>query len=485
MTQAGLERLFTVLELYQILLQTVIVFVLWRIVFRTRKEKSDIIAATLFVAMSFAARLPFSTPWVRYIASIVFAGGYCFIRYRKYYEKAIFVLLLCYNFHSLSALISISLYQKLQNVMYYKLQNAVDQKLQNVMIENLEFIKSDALNQLSQISAVNGVILYMIYTFIIIFMVAILVKILKNVNVIDWRDAVIFSVYSLSGGILTSIVMDLIQVKVGDAVFYLYDTKKEMFWKIPLVAGCIFVGEIVLIYFWKNYKALLDEKQKHFVEEKQIKAMKQRLEEAEGFYGNVRKVRHEMKNHMTNIKGLAAGEQYEEIAGYIQKIDETMQELEYKYVTGNAVTDVIVNDKWRMAEKLGIHFEADFQYSGEISAFDIGMILSNLLDNALEACGKIEQEKRFIHIVLKRKKQFLLIDVENSFDGTINLPDDGKLPVSTKDGNAPGMLMEHGIGLKNVSDIAERYYGGVNIKVKDKVFHITVMLQQGGVMQEF
>ena len=44
------------------------------------------------------------------------------------------------------------------------------------------------------------------------------------------------------------------------------------------------------------------------------------------------KVRYEMKNHMANIKGLAgAGE----IEDYVRRMDETMQELEYKYVTGN------------------------------------------------------------------------------------------------------------------------------------------------------
>lgn len=42
------------------------------------------------------------------------------------------------------------------------------------------------------------------------------------------------------------------------------------------------------------------------------------------------KVRHEMKNHMTNIKGLAARDQYEEIDRYIEKLDATIEELDYK-----------------------------------------------------------------------------------------------------------------------------------------------------------
>ena len=42
----------------------------------------------------------------------------------------------------------------------------------------------------------------------------------------------------------------------------------------------------------------------------------------------------------------------------------------------------------------------------------------------------------------------------------------------------PGIITEHGIGLENVRDVAERYFGGVNIKVKGDVFHVTVMQQQ-------
>ncbi len=79
--------------------------------------------------------------------------------------------------------------------------------------------------------------------------------------------------------------------------------------------------------------------------------MKQRLEEAENFYGSIRRVRHEMKNHMTNIKGLVASEKYDEVENYIEKLDETIQTMDYKFNTGNAVTDVIINDKYQKAEK--------------------------------------------------------------------------------------------------------------------------------------
>ena len=461
MAQADYDIFLRITEFCMVLVQAALLLLLWKAVFRTKRERSAMIAAALFFLVNLMAKLPVSVAWIRYLAVFAFALVYCLIRYRGCYEKAVFVLLLFYNFHSLSTLIS----------------NSLRLKVQSILLSGMDVMQSGYPYQFRQKMMISALVLTVDYTALMLFMLLVSIRVLKNAEM-DRRDALLFSAYSLSGGVLAGIVSDLYAVKVGDAVFSLYDAKKEMLWKIPLMAVCIFVGEILLIYFWKNYRVLLEERQKRFLEEKQVQAMKRRLEEAEDFYGNVRKLRHEMKNHLTNIKGLAAGEQYGEIAEYISKMDETMQELECRYATGNALTDVIVNDRWRRAEKMGIDFEVEFHPVDGISPFDMGMILGNLLDNAIEACEKDRQEKRFIRLRVKQKKQFFLIDVENSFDGRLHWQEGSPFPLSTKERVAPPLMMEHGIGLKNVSDIAERYYGGVSIKVKEQIFHVTVMLQR-------
>lgn len=275
-------------------------------------------------------------------------------------------------------------------------------------------------------------------------------------------------------------VVDISAVQVGQEVFCLFTQRREMLWKIPLIAVLLYIGEISAVYIFQKYKELLEEREKHFVEEQQMKTMKRRLEEAENFYGGIRKVRHEMKGHMANIKGLVAGEKYGEVEKYIEKLDETIQELDYKFSTGNAVTDVIINDKYRQAVKAEIPFRVKFDYreTDTISAFDMGIVLNNLLDNAIEACEKLEQEKRYISLTLKRRNHFLLVEVENSFDGKLEWKDGEAVPATRKQSSLPDMLMEHGIGLKNVKDVAKRYLGDMNIKAEKNVFKVTVMLQQ-------
>ena len=140
-------------------------------------------------------------------------------------------------------------------------------------------------------------------------MTFILRRIIKGVDIMAWQDVLLLSVLNFVGSMIAGVVSGLLIAKAGRDAFVLFDEKPDLLWKIPVIAVLIFAGEVALIYFWQRYRVLLAERQKHFVEEQQVKAMKKRLEETENFYGSIRKVRHEMKNHMANIKGLAgAGE---------------------------------------------------------------------------------------------------------------------------------------------------------------------------------
>ena len=469
MSQPAFEIVNSILDIWKIAVQAIMFLVLWAAAFREKKTKRDGIAAVLFILANIGIGFLPCAGWVRYGVSAFAIMGDAGIRYKKQIGKAVFVMLAFYNLHCLSFLIANSIYMKIMSV----------------MMKSIDFLQYCYQQEVNRCMAVGMSCLVIFYFVLFFAMTLILYRVMKDVTVMTWQDVILLSILNFVGSMITRIISGMITVKIEDEFFILFDEKPDLLWEVPMIAVLIFIGEVALIYFWQRYRILFAERQKHFMEEQQIKAMKMRLEEAENFYGSIRKVRHEMKNHMTNIKGLAGAGEYGEIEDYIRRMDETMQELEYKYVTGNAVTDVIINDKWRRAEKAGIRFDADFRYGGEIPAFDLGIILNNLLDNAIEACEKLESGKGFIRLMLKRKKQFLLLEVENSFDGTAPVQTDGGLILpTTKQSTLPGIITEHGIGLENVRDVAERYFGGVSIKVKGEVFHVTVMLQQGEVGED-
>ena len=465
MSQPAFEIVNSILDIWKIAVQAIMFLVLWTAAFRGKKGKRDGIAAVLFILANIGIGFLPCTAWVRYGVSAFVIMGYAGICYKKQIGKAVFVMLAFYNLHCLSFLIANSIYMKITGV----------------MMKSLDAMQESYMQQVYQCLSVGMAVSVFFYTALYVAMAVIFHSLIKGEAVMAWQDIILLSILNFVGSMIANVVNGLLIVRINTDAFVLFDEKPDLLWKIPMIAVLIFAGEAALIYFWQRYRILLAERQKHFVEEQQVKAMRERLEEAENFYGSIRKVRHEMKNHMANIKGLTEAGEYGEIEEYVRRMDETMQELEYKYVTGNAVTDVIINDKCRRAEKAGIRFGADFRYGGEIPVFDMGIILNNLLDNAIEACEKLEPGKGFIRLSLKRKKQFLILYVENSFDGAVPVSKGSSLPPTTKQSILPGIITEHGIGLENVRDIAERYFGGVNIKVKGDVFHVTVMLQQGEV----
>ena len=469
MSQPAFEMINSILDIWKIAIQAIMFLVLWAAAFKEKKGKIDGIAAVLFILANIGIGFLPCAAWVRYGVSAFAIMGYAGICYIKQIEKTVFVMLAFYNLHCLSFLIANSIYMKIMSV----------------MMKSIDFLQYSYQQEVNRCMAVGMFCLVIFYFVLFVAMTLILYRFMKDVIVMAWQDVILLSILNFVGSMITRIISGLITVKIEDGFFILFDEKPDLLWEVPMIAVLIFIGEATLIYFWQRYHILFAERQKHFMEEQQVKVMKMRLEEAENFYGSIRKVRHEIKNHMANIKGLAGAGEYGEIEYYVRRMDETMQELEYKYVTGNAVTDVIINDKCRRAEKAGIRFDADFRYGGEIPVFDMGIILNNLLDNAIEACEKLETGKGFIRLSLKRKKQFLLLEVENSFDGAVPVQTDGGLVLpTTKQSTLPGIIAEHGIGLENVRDVAERYFGGVNIKVKGDVFHVTVMLQQGEVGED-
>lgn len=281
----------------------------------------------------------------------------------------------------------------------------------------------------------------------------------------------------VAGMLFVYVIYRVIITVQENVLFQLYRQYPMFLGVVPLIAVLFYVGIIITVISYRQIVTLQEEKEKYFVEEQQIHALQERIEEVEQFYTGIRQFRHEMKNHLTNIKGLAESGRYEEMEQYIAQMDAGLNAFELTVRTGNAVTDVIVNDKKKAADKLDIKFQMGFIYpqSNKYNAYDVGIILNNLLTNALEACEKIsEKGERYIILSGRQKRKFFLIEVKNSFEGEIEFDSKTDFPVSTKQNDSS----LHGIGLSNVKQEAEKYMGDVKIKTKKNEFCVTVLLQE-------
>ena len=276
--------------------------------------------------------------------------------------------------------------------------------------------------------------------------------------------------------LFVNIIFNILLIVNENLVFQLYEQFPVFLGIVPVVAALFYAGILITIVSYQKMIGLQEEKEKYFVEQQQVHAIQERMEEVEQFYHGIRRMKHEMKNHMTNIKGLVRNGSYGDIEQYIDHMDESMNVFELTIKTGNTVTDVIVNDKQKAAEKQEIQFQSEFSYpkSDGYNAYDIGVIINNLLQNALEACGKMAEGKRYIYLSGRQKKKFYVINVKNSFEGEVTFDTKTNLPLSTK-GKDTAL---HGIGLSNVKREVDKYMGDVNIRARKNEFSVAVLLQE-------
>ena len=280
----------------------------------------------------------------------------------------------------------------------------------------------------------------------------------------------------LTGILFVNIIFRILLMVSENQVIQLYEQYPALIGIVPVVAALFYAGILATIISYREMAGLQEEKKRYFVEQQQVHAIQERMEEVEQFYEGIRRMKHEMKNHLTNIRGLFESGNFGEMEQYIKKMDGSMDVFELAIKTGNPVTDVIVNDRQKAAEKQGVRFQSGFIYpkSEWYNAYDIGIIINNLLQNALEACGRMASADRYVSISSRQKKKFFLIEVRNSYEGEIVMDAGTDLPVSTK--GTSGSL--HGIGLSNVKREVEKYMGDLDIKIKKNEFSVTVMLQE-------
>ncbi len=279
-----------------------------------------------------------------------------------------------------------------------------------------------------------------------------------------------------TAGVLFGQVMSRLLIEVKDgALFQLYERHPAFLAVVPVLAALFYAGAYLSVAFQQGMAALREEQAAVCAGHQQAQAIRARIHEAEQSYAHIRRLKHEMRGHLTNIKGLAQSGEYAALTDYIARMDESMGGFELAIQTGGPVADVIVNDIRRRCLGLSIPFQVDFHCPdpGAYDAFDVGIVLQNLLQNAVEACGKVEEGARFITLTGKKTGRFFLIEVKNSFVGQVVFGQDG-LPVTTKREDVP----MHGIGLASVRREAEKYMGELELKAVQREFSATVLLQE-------
>lgn len=179
---------------------------------------------------------------------------------------------------------------------------------------------------------------------------------------------------------------------------------------------------------------------------------------------------HDLKHQLAIIRQESDKEKQDQ---YLEEMTEAIQNFEAKIETGNLVLDTILTQKNQYCLQNQINFTCIVQ--GELlnfmDAMDISALFGNAMDNAIEALEKIPQiEKRLITLKVSSHNNFLVIRLDNFDTSNIVLRSD-TLPNTSKKNKD-----YHGIGLKSMDYIAQKYNGKMTLTKEDNWVRLKILI---------
>ena len=234
--------------------------------------------------------------------------------------------------------------------------------------------------------------------------------------------------------------------------------------------GGIVIADIVTYYFFtvisKNYDA------KHKIEmlEQQNENALESMKNSESFVSEMRSVKHDIKNHLLTLYNYIDENQNDSAKEYIKGLTENYLPNIQKFVdTENKAFDALVNSKMAICHQKKIHIDIKPEKNcmTKIDESDIIVLFGNLLDNAIEAAEKTVD--KHIKIEFGIRAAYLSIIVLNTVTESV-LKTNPNLETTKND------KYIHGLGLRAVNNIVEKYDGMIDFYEEGNYFCCHVML---------
>jgi hypothetical protein len=189
-------------------------------------------------------------------------------------------------------------------------------------------------------------------------------------------------------------------------------------------------------------------------------------------YDIQRKRTHEYKNQIMCIDSLLKKKNYDKLEEYLNSIFDKLDGQLDMVDTNNEVVNAVINAKYYEALQNDVLFILKINDLSHIkvSDEDIVTILSNLLDNAIEAAGQCDIDKRTVGIKLLYEDDVLSIAVSNSYKTEPEIMEDGYMRTIKDDKE------QHGLGIRNVVATLEKYNAEYIIDYKNGEFVFSIIM---------
>lgn len=179
--------------------------------------------------------------------------------------------------------------------------------------------------------------------------------------------------------------------------------------------------------------------------------------------------RHDMRHHLALISGYLGDGDIEKAVDYVRMAQEDIRDITPNRYCENSTVNLVLSSFATKAKSRGVvlKVEADLPQSLPLSETELCALLSNGLENAIEAAAQVDDEQlRKARISCQIHKGNLMISVKNSYRGKVAI--ENGLPQSSREG--------HGFGVRSMAMIADKYKGYCSFEAKDGIFTLRIAL---------
>lgn len=267
---------------------------------------------------------------------------------------------------------------------------------------------------------------------------------------------------------LVTIICFLVQI-------YKYELAEEILERIENATCGIFILAIIIeMISFENLKSAIFQAKRYAEEKTKLEMYEMQRNHYRLTTEQIKKLtalRHDFRNHLYVIAERIRRSEYDEAISYIDKIGGCTEEASSIVVAENEILATILTVKNIICKNKEIEFNHEITCGPiHIEDMDLNTVVSNLLDNAIEASEKCEIDQRKIVFKIKDVKQFLAIECSN----TCKMKQAGKKHIfqTTKDNKE-----EHGYGIENIKETVEKYGGQAEFTCEEGIFHVKIMME--------
>lgn len=252
-------------------------------------------------------------------------------------------------------------------------------------------------------------------------------------------------------------------------IYYLVITAYEIKEIAIFAALTLLFINILIFYLYQSLLKFYSSRMNEQVFKQMLEVYSYQLDIARESEERIRALRHDIKHHIVELSTLARKSNNDEMAAYLNEMQEFMLNPKEYASSGNREIDGVLNYLLQKANTVLNQVDVQLHIPENLSLnhFDLCVILGNLVDNAVREASKSEEKK--LSIKLQVRQEVLFIFIENSYAGELIEKED-TLRTTQKDSGI------HGIGLENVKKVVAANGGEIKIEYTKNRFYVHVLL---------